>query len=478
MKAPIVSSIIAILLCSCFAFAQTSPEIQGLNNILAELNRYQADLLFPDTYADFEERVRKLDENHLPVSQSSKQATYIRLRQEMQNWAASCSAVHTFLVNTLNLRTRVSLFEAEEFASEAFLEGDRQLRLAARSYSGQDVDKARQEMALARQYFLAAEIQVIRNHLLGEMRIRIQESKDLKAERFAPKTFSELEERLADLERTVRSETISNEQIYADASSIRHSADRLLYMLQVVNPLFKNPSYSEAFLLSILEPLDKLCAQLDYQPDNGQDVPAIMAQLLVAVQNLQSQNQRLGSRLDSLETQQRELESELTELRDVRARQVFVQQKIDNFQALLKQPVEHIDNKITIQYDSLEFEDRQTELSPRQQQRLQSLVEALRVIPSADIDIRYEIPLIDNNPNFSKDIAGKRVSSIREFLTGDSILPRDDVRTIGQLSADRSSEVSRLTVTLNLTDLIREVGLSDMLPGSKRTIGNRQRTSE
>ena len=477
MKVHVSSSIILIFLYSCIAFAQTDPEIQGLNQLFAELNHYQADLLFPDTYQEFQERVRKLEENRLPVSQSTKQANYIRLRQELQTWSESCAAVHTFLVNALNLRTRVSLLEAEEFASDPFQDGDRQLKLAAHSYKSKDLEKARQFSARARQLFLTAEIQVIRNHLLGEMRIRIQECVDLKAARFAPESFAALQSNFDRLERIARSQLQSNQQIYEEATAVRQSADRLLYMLQVINPFFKDPTYSESFLLSILGPLDAMCSQLNYQPQAGQEVPAIMGQLLVAIQNLQVQNKRLALRQDSLESEQRILEAELTELRDVQARQQFLQQKIDNFQALLKQPIEHIDNQIKIQYDSLQFDHRETELNPRQQQRLQTLVEALRVIPSADINIRYEIPLIDNNPNFSKDIAGKRVAYIRQFLTGDNILPREDVRAVGQLNKDKDNETSRLTVVLNLTNLIREAGLSDLLSG-KKAITRYPRVSE
>ena len=477
MKNYICSTIVLILCYSCFAFAQTNIEIQGLHQLLAEAEQAQGDLLFPNTYQDLLDRILDMETDRRPVSQSVQQAAYLRLRSDINQWSASCREVNGFLVNFLTLRSRVTLLKAEEFASESFDDGDRQLRLAAESFLAGDRDKARQLAAKSRLNFLKAESQAIRNNFLGEMRIQLQECRDLKAERFAPKSFRAIQDAFDRLESRIRSQTVSTQETFDASRNIAHSADRLLNMLQTINPLFKDAASSETLLVSIFAPLDQLCAELEFAPDANDDIASILSQLLIAVRTLQGQNERLEARQDSLEGEQRELEAELVELRDVQARQAFLQQKIQNFRSLLKHPIEHIDNRITIRYDSLGFGDAQTTLNPQQQQQLQSLVEALRVIPSAGINLRYETPLIDNNPNFSKDVAGRRVSAIKHFLNGDAIVPREDVNASGHISRDASLEQPRLTIVLNLSDLIREAGLSENLTSDPKA-SVRQRTSE
>ncbi|MCB0260883.1 MAG: hypothetical protein KDE62_14350, partial [Calditrichaeota bacterium] len=103
------------------------------------------------------------------------------LRDDLHNWVAVSEKVHQTFITLLSIRQQAVLLGAEDYAPNLFRQAETALLKAADAHRRSKISSASQRAAAARKLYQQATLTAIRNNLLGEVRVKIQEAEDFQA---------------------------------------------------------------------------------------------------------------------------------------------------------------------------------------------------------------------------------------------------------------------------------------------------------
>jgi|GEM_PF-3608131 len=400
---------------TCAAYSQATGSIQPLQDDFQHLKSMNGHLFFPIEYAHLRKELSDLEKVAVNSHWNAWRESYESLEKDMQLWLANTTQVQTNSATALDARTDAILLKAEQFAEETFLKGDKQLQRAASFMAEGNFSRAEKHVDNARILYKRAELEAVRNNLIGEVRILIHESLDLKADELAPRAYNRASQLLEETEELVRVGKTSEIDISGQSKRLVHAANTLLQRVQTIQPLYKVKSNIEIFLAKLENDLNTVAKELDLFPENSDNVDDLLQEIHAAAKSLNSEKALLVERTRRLEEEKETLERELAQYRDqARVRQER-QIRINKVKASLQQLVLQNGNVLTIILDSLAFNDESFSLTPEQRSRLNTVSLALQDLSIKSLEVRY-ISYTPENAALHQHLATKRAEAISEHL--------------------------------------------------------------
>ena len=372
---------------------QEDHALQQMERDLQHLKAEQVDLLFPTEYRSLEKQLRLLQTNAFPTSQVSQRATGLRLAHEIQSWQVLGARVRRELNGVLTIRERCALMSAADFASDAFSSGDKKLLEAAQFFVSGDREAMSAAVAVAERNYLKAELKTIRENLLGDIRIKLQEAANLHGPRYLPVTYNAVRSLQREVETLQKNATISSDELYLKSQELATAAARLFSLLYTVHHFRDDAGAAERFLIGLIEKSEILASQLNIQLQPEQDIQEQLQAISDEVRDLKSGNEQLLSENRQLKNRHAEVQKVLLSYQTVSEREDFLDSILLQFSKTLARPLHRQAEALTIAYDSLRYADFSGDaLSLQLEKLLAPLAKALRNLPATDILLQIENP--------------------------------------------------------------------------------------
>ncbi|RMG61212.1 MAG: hypothetical protein D6715_14115 [Calditrichaeota bacterium] len=426
---------------------------QRLAELLAQLRIENGHILFPSIYHSFQKQL-----GLGAAGDSSKQLSpelQDQLRVELEAWVRISREVSGFLAAVLEVRGEAVALQAEEFAADVFQEAEKQLQDAARAYHQNQRKKARQLSERARQLYLQAQAEAIRNRLLGEARIFIQESKDMGAENYAPRTLALVETLLADVERLVNSGRYDDPNLTRRSQLLEEQARHLLSLMQVIRSFHRDKAAAEAYLLELEGGLDSLAALVNYRPRYSQGLPQVIDELSDALHSfkneldqLREENRRLREENQALRQQVARLEKQLGRKRSLASRI----QRIGEMLAPRDISVRQEGDWLVLGIDNVPFAPGSSAIPPEAEAALQAIVHALAEFAGQKVQVVVSL-LGKGNPAYNQNLAQQRARALAHYFQSQLPIPDRLIETLGEArnsAGSNSRGLNRVAVKIQL----------------------------
>ena len=438
-----------------FLFGQVQKDFREAEMLMTQLQANQAELFFPDIISDLAGRIDQLKVQAENANWLVYDAEMKTLRDDLHNWVAVSEKVHQTFITLLSIRQQAVLLGAEDYAPNLFRQAETALLKAADAHRRSKISSASQRAAAARKLYQQATLTAIRNNLLGEVRVKIQEAEDFQATKTAPQTYARTQQLLAQVEEMVQLNRYDDHELPAKSTALDQSATQLLFLAKHLHPAHFDSGQGEALLLGLEKGLTQIAQQLDYQPRYGEGFSGVLQDIQVMLQSLQDETSRLSQRNMALETENQELERRLRRYQSLADQERFLQRKINRAMATLNSRIEKQGSFLTIYLDSLNWKQNEPALSPENQVRLLKLVEVLTEFPDQSVIIRY-IQLAPENNAYFQTLAAQRAEIIRNFLQSRPLLQDKPIQAVGINSTDylSLSGSSHLEVLVDLNSYL------------------------
>lgn len=428
---------------------------------LQKLRAAQFELFFPEEMQALGKQLQTLKNEALPTSQASQRATGIRLVAEINTWQLICAKLSRELEDIVSVRERCILMDGVDFAQGIFSKGDQKLRQAARDFVSGDPESMRLAAAAAGKFYLQAELKTIRDHVIGNVRIEIQESENLQAQKYLPKSYRATQNLLREVESMQRNAVSSNDLLFQKTRQLMLASRKLQTLLYTVHRFRDNAGSAEDFLLALNEKSDLLANELDIELAPDQKIQEKLQVILNSVGELRSSNARLFADNQELRHRNSQIRTQLLSYQTVSEREDFLETVLTQFTKILARPVERRQEFITIRYDSLrETAASLTGLDGATEKALSPLVDALKSLPATDIMLQLKVPEIEAEIT-SKARALRQAKAIEEYLRQRTGLV-EEIHALGetyQVSPEDPAGSGRLTVVINIRELLASARL-------------------
>lgn len=402
---------VSLFLTFRLADAQDSTTVMELDELVISLRLNRADILFPNKFDDYYRELERLKalavERPLTNTEISDLSRLYSLFSELNSEAEDFKP---YLSGVFEARDEALANDAQDFAPELFRRAEKDLHeLSDRLISG-NLSNSRQKTDEVIRKYREAEYEAVKNKLLSEVRILMQESKDLNAEKTAPRTYRKVNELLKEVESIINAQNFNDPSLGEKAASLLEESKHLLYLAQTARQIRRDDTAFENYMLQLEDSIYKLALMLNANPSFSGNIEDAIKDINQSVSELkdelESQKKQNTVLLDSLNRLRREIAALQTQLGEDQT----MREKVDNLRARLAPQnvkVMYGSNQIVIRMNGIDFPLGQTRISNGERARLEKIGEALRAFPSQHITVRLG-QSSSGNTQYNKTLAEKR----------------------------------------------------------------------
>ena len=441
--------LIALILLGSSGYADVSSDVRRIATYLAIARANHADLLYPQQFNAFQNRFQALSQLN-EQEQPSKTAP---LLAEIQNWVRATEETELFFSQTLKVRQATLLLGGEDFAIDIFQKAETQRLDAIQLYHNFRIAEAQESALKAEKLYQEAAFYTVENLLLGQIKILIQESIDLGAEKFLPHSLAETRELLDSVERMLRSKRDKNFTFAETSRNLLHKAERLKYLSRLSSQVYQTENGLEMLLLTLEEGFGSLDGESELKVRKAPDSYEEWFNHIKARSELrEAENQIIRNRLRTLESTNAEMEEELLSYQSRSERQLYLENKVSRVKEIFENELEWSGEFITIQLDSVRFDDGFATLNTFTQRRLSALADAINEFPNALTIIQY-IDYANDSQSYHNLLADQRAKSIDHYLRQHLMIDHSSLYVSGfanQAPATMRNPSAKIEVMINL----------------------------
>lgn len=430
MKTSSVCLFLILLLSIASLYGQPDISLAKIQSLMAELQAQQADVFFPAKFQKFQTQVEEIQNSPDNFEWESHINQIQNLERDLENWLAKIQNVRQFLNGPLIARERAIRIGAEDFAGDYFTGAEIKLRSAAEQYQAGKLSQASNLSMEAEDAYQRAEFQTIRNNLLGEVRILLQESIDLQAEKLAPRSYRHTQNLLAEVENLVERERFDDLQLSQKSRELYGSAKHLLSLTRILSAMHQAPENAESFILALEEELTTLANQLGEILQSEDDPDAILAKTQIAARNLKQEKEQLEERNQRLELEKRELEREFFKNKSLGDQRNYLDGKIKRVKVMLDGAVEKQDRFLTLKFEPFAFNGVERSINSTNPEQLAKLLDALSEFSGCPLLMRYFQPEVKPTA-LNRTLANERAEAVKKYLKSYLLFYDTTIQAVG-----------------------------------------------
>ena len=396
---------------------------------MASLKIHKGDILYPTVFAQLQNELSILGSTGQPEPPFEFGITYENTHQTLNHWVMVAETTEKTMVDVLAARSKAIMFGAENLTGMVFQNAEQKLRGAAEQYYQQN-ERSSKTAREARVLYENATREAIRNQLLGQTKIILYESESLGARTVAPQSFSKATALLADVESMLNTKNTQNQTLFQKSAALQERTRELQLLVKTIKPMLASPKDIENFVLDLNSYIQKIGDELNAPIQQLGGLQDLFRQLLIAANNLNTDNQRLHSRNTDLTAENVNLELALTNYRSIAARRESVQRKVEKLRSFNIGGIEQRNGFITIRMDSIAFESEYYDINPQNARRLNRVLGALNEFTEYPVIVRY-VQFASQNVYHDQQLATMRAESIRDHLQSHDANPKRDIQALG-----------------------------------------------
>ena len=424
-------------------FAQEKLPLQQLDRLIVSIRKDRGDVIFAPEFYQYKDELEQLREaiaaqGMTPELRERAQRLFTNLRDLSER---SQKALPYF-VRVLSLRDLALLDGAEDFASDYFQNGENQLREAARLFRQGKTRKLEKPLEAASRFYRQAQFEAIRNKLLSEVRILIQESRDLEAEKLVPKTFQKVQQLYAEVEKILKKKQYNTTDLQEKADRLAEESQHLLYLAQIARQVANDPANLEAWILQVEGSIRRLAELLEIQPQFSQGIPEALQFIRQAVEKREEENRNLRQENTRLSDSLRVLQKQILDLKN----RLAVKKNWDQIVARIRQElkntgarVEDRGKTVLIRVNGLQFAPGRYDIPQKYYSLLEKVARALQYCSGQSIQLFLK-QKAGGNPQYARELAHQRALTVGLFLQSEAYIPDDQFEVQGLASPDIRDE--------------------------------------
>ncbi len=433
-----------LLISSLFALGATAQEnLRGTlfaqaDAALAAANEARANVLAPKSYGDAARYYREAEEK------LQRGRSIDSIRKDLDKAAASLrTAIEATrlagvtLTSAIQARNDAEEAAAAEFASADWREAEEKFAAAATRLEAGNVRAARSRSADAEKLYRAAELAAIKANYLDGARRLIQQAKQDRVDRYAPKTLGKAESLLTQAERALNENRYDTDEPRSLARQAQYEARHAMHLAETLRPVRDRDVSLEDFALANEKPIERIASVLDLVPqlDDGFDAPT--REITSRIELLQKDAYELSERrtqILELEEEIQALESRLGTQSNRLAAQEAQRQKfrqIDSMFGAGEALVFTQGQNVLVRPVGLVFPSGSAQIESQYFGLLRKLQDAIRVFPDSVVDVEGHTDSFGGD-EINLKLSQDRAEAVRQYLLANMPeLAQTDLQSVG-----------------------------------------------
>jgi outer membrane protein OmpA-like peptidoglycan-associated protein len=420
----------------------------GIEQRIQEARQARANLLAPDSYNRAIKLYRDASED-FSKGRSLKDIQR-KLRQaetHLQKAIKTAELGQLTFGAVVDARRDALKANAPDFAEETFERAEKRFYKAGKSLESGNVNKAKRLGAQAQQLYRSAELQAIKNSLLGSTRTLLEQARKEDVREFAPLTYARAQRLLSQTEAMLNSNRYASAESQRMAEEAEYEARHAIYLARLIKALRQRPKGMEEFFLAREEAVAAVAEELGFLPrfDEGLDTPLQLAR--VAVSGLKEERQALKDEIQEKDQRIRNLEKELDEFR---AKEIGLQAELAEKQLRIeaeKRRAERIrrieglftaneavvlrkGNRLILRLSGLTFPSGKAVIQPEYFGLLSKVQRAIREFPEAGITVEGHTDAVGDD-RYNETLSIARAEAVRSYLLANMELDERRIVAVG-----------------------------------------------
>lgn len=442
--------VLAVSMCAT-SFAQESLRetlFEEAKDTLVEANRAKAPYLAPISYAAGAEHYKRAEE----LLERGGNIDRIRseLAKAVKEWRSALAATKVAeitLTNAIQAREDARSAEAENYASDAWEEGEESFRDAARRLEGGSLRAAQRQAGRAETQFRAAELAAIKANYLNETRELLERAERLDADRHAPQTFEKASSLLAEAERELTENRYDTDRPRSLAQDAKHQANLAIYLAENLKRVERRRPELESFVVDWQTPVKRIGAALDipvYFDDGYQEATNA---LVARIEELLETNRTLDQDLAERKARIRDMETQIAVLEDrlggaseerlalaeeldkqarVRAKFAAIEEMFDRDEAVVLRS----GNNVILRMVGLTFDSGQSAIKPDKFALLRRVEQVINQFNRVDIEVEGHTDAFGGD-EVNLELSTERAEAVKAYMLANMGLAETQVSAVG-----------------------------------------------
>ncbi len=447
--------IIILLALTSLAAARESQALLKIENLLVTIRISRGNVLFPDEYFNYKQQYDNLKAGAVGDSLNEPQMGDAEaLLSKLRDLYNDAEKVLPYFTSVLEAREQAIGSGAEDFAPDYFSKAQDELEQLGQRYRKNVPEKSGRQITQLLNLYRQAQFEAIRNKLLGEVRILIQESKDMDAEKYAPRTYALVNDLLTDVENILKKNNFNDPDLQEKSSRLLAESQHLLYLVQVAQRINRNEADFEEWVLQLETSVNELAAQLNYQPQYSEGITSVLENVKKSVEEVQAENQRLKGQNAQLTDSLVQMRQEINRIKNQMGEQQRVSQKIESLKRSLAGNGINIfqeGNDLILHLGGVRFQPGRIQVNDGYQAVLEKMGQAIQTFAGQPVVVRLS-QASGGNPEYSKSLAEVRAKGVALIVQSAGYIQDRNIRSEVVLLKDEPDNrdvVIDLIVALN-----------------------------
>jgi len=389
--------LIQLLFNLSLSFAQEKKEFTHIEELMGAIRAARGDVLYKDQFFKLKKLYEELKEQTSGrLLTEAEKRDVEEITTQLRQLREDAERVRPFLSSVLTARDEALLNDAADFAPDYFNEAEKELKKVAEKLRKENPEKVQSDIEQTFRLYRQAHFQSIRNKLLGEVRILIQESKDLDAEKLAPRTLNLVYELLHEVENILDKKQFTDPTLQEKATLLASESQHLLYLVQLTRWVKRDETALEEFVLKLEEAVRRLANLFDYNPQFYDGIEPVLANIEISVKALQEER-------DTLATEN---------------------------QILKEVKIWREKNELYLRLNGIEFEPGKINISEKYKSILELIGKSIRDFPASEILVRLG-QLNQGNYEYNVSLATQRARAAQLIIQSAGFIPDNRIRSEG-----------------------------------------------
>ncbi len=433
--------LVSAILIPLFIFGQEGSQFQEIEDLLISIRLNRGDILYSDSFNTYNQTFQRLqqDESGRAVTDAERNKLQ-QIEYKLREINQATEKVRPYFSSIFAARDKAISDGASDFAPQLFRRAESSLQKAAIQLRNEVSSNVDEKLTKILNLYRKAHFQAIQNKLLSEVRILIEESKDLDAEKYAPRTYLMVTELLSEVENILNRNQFNNPNLQDKAAQLSEESQHLLYITQLANDIESHDANFEDYILKLENLVAETAALFDYEPNFSQGIEPVLENIEISVQELQDQNQQLKVKNLQLRDSLKHLNEEIVTLEEKLGHQKTVVQKIERLkQEFSDSPVKITKRpgKVVYHLNGIQFQPGKYMIEERYPPILQRIGESLQKFPEQNITVRLG-QVFSGNMDYSKTLADQRAKAVAFIIQSTAYISDQRIRFEGVMIEDKN----------------------------------------
>ncbi|MFK8015183.1 MAG: OmpA family protein [Gammaproteobacteria bacterium] len=441
----------AVLVCTLNVAAQDNLRqtlFEEAKDALVAANKAEAPYLAPTSYEAGAGHYRKAEE----LLERGGNLDRIRgeLGKAVKEWTEALSATELAkitLTSAIQARADAISADAENYAPDAWRDGEKEFREAAVTLQNGSLKAAERDGVKAEASFRAAELAAIKANYLNETQTLLDRADKLNADRTAPATFASATSLFAEAEQELTQNRYDTDRARSLAQDAKHQANLAIYLAENLKRVGRDREALEAFVVDWQTPVRRIGAALDIPVyfDSGYEEATGM--LVVRVEQLLTDNRVQSQDLAERKAQLRDLEAQIETLesrlggasqeRLALAAQLDQQARIKSMFANIERMFNRDEaivlrsgNDVILRLVGLTFDSGKAEIESDKYALLRKVEEAIKQFDQSTIEVEGHTDAFGRDET-NVELSTERAEAVKGYMLGSMGLTSSQVTATG-----------------------------------------------